>query len=174
MRTQTSGCVIGGEVKDFAEDDAQLLVARAHHLVYDMSQSGGRLGHLMRHNPEIPGRPIAGVHAAQNAGDEKTEGFFRSFGMRHSLLHDFALIGANRFAQNLSVEAELIAEVIVHGSDIGTGTQADFANRGRLETALGKDFAGGVDQLGAGGVRFRRGWEDGRLLARSTGHKTSV
>jgi hypothetical protein len=47
----------------------------------------------------------------------------------------------NRF----DVQPLLVAEVIIHRSDVCTGALADVAHRGAIETSLGKDLARGLD-----------------------------
>ena len=64
-------------------------------------------------------------------------------------------------AQNCEVEAGFIAEMVVDGSDVGSGAGADIADGGSLEAVFGEDLAGGIDQASAGGVGVRgevAGW----------------
>ena len=48
-----------------------------------------------------------------------------------------------RLANGLDIQPLLIAEVVIHRGDVGPGPLADIADRRAVETAFGKDLAGG-------------------------------
>ena len=152
--TETSGCVIGRQMENFRDDAAQQVVARAHDFFDDVAESRRWLRDFMGHDANVPGGTVFGIHAAQDARNEKPESFFRGLRVDNGLLDDFALRGANGFAENFGIETELVAKVIIDGGDVGSGAGSDFTHGGGVKTDVGENFTGCGDEFGPGGVRY--------------------
>src|SRR5262245_21577422 len=90
-------------------------------------------------------------HAVQEDADEAAELLLR----RLALPGPAGGVGrlahrADRALQDLAVEAELVAEVVVHRGHVGAGGLADLAHRDHLETALAEEPLRGRKQPRAG------------------------
>ncbi len=65
------------------------------------------------------------------------------------LLDDSVSRRADRMPEHFGVQLQLVAEMVVHQSDVDAGAGADLAHRRGLEAGFGKNLSGGVEQLGA-------------------------
>ncbi len=59
----------------------------------------------------------------------------------------YELCGTHRLLQDLGIQAQFIAEVIIDSSDIRSCSCADFANRRSLIAAVGKNWPRSLQQF---------------------------
>src|SRR5262249_45236256 len=94
------------------------------------------------------------VHAMQHGGDDEPESFFRRLAGESDLARvGMAEVQRHGVAEDGGVGAGFIAKMVVDGGDVGVRTGTDFADGSGLETLLGEDLTGGLDEAGAGGIR---------------------
>jgi hypothetical protein len=67
---------------------------------------------------------------------------------------------AEALAEDLCVEAELVAKVVADAGDIDAGAVGDFLDGGGLVTALREDLAGGGEE-GLASIASNGGWGSG-------------
>jgi len=99
----------------------------------------------MRHHPLEPGLPVFAGDAFEEDLDVGAQLFFRRFALTGDACH-FVGFGHQRdpAAQDLHVETEFIAKVIVHRGDVRACGIADVAYRHVMEPALRKQIASGI------------------------------
>lgn len=129
------------------------------HVVLDQFTARvGRLQHLTEHQPHLPGRLAESEHSLEEVINEIMEPISRRavmwpFRQRHLLHPQFV-----RMPDTLDVETPLITEVVIDGSDVHPGGEANISHGSGLIPALGKLLPGGrenpipwVITRGAGG-----------------------
>src|SRR5579875_708140 len=100
------------------------------------------LDHLAEKHHGLPGRLVTGKHDVEVTAQLKLEALCRTpLGLVHRVGEVALARLLHRVAEDLAVEAFLVAEVVVYGRDVGIGALRDFLNRGGLEPALGKNLA---------------------------------
>ena len=84
---------------------------------------------------------------AKSSSNHGAQDVFRRGGLIQSVLDGFDVGRSRGFLQDLSVQSQLVAEMIVYGGDICSRPQTNFANRGGLIPAIGKNPPGNLQQL---------------------------
>ena len=146
--------VVGRQTDHSADQSQQALKERAADLIDELAQRRRGLRQFVDQDAEVPVGPVAPADAAAGAPGSPPAGclpeapsWLRAVRMPSSSAARSGLL------DDLGVEAQLVAEVIVDGGDIGARGDADFADGGGAIAAVGEDPSGNVEQLVAGGLR---------------------
>src|ERR1019366_8909109 len=96
---------------------------------------------------KMPVRQISPADAPKASSDYSPQDFVRRQVLIQSASNGFDVGSLQRLVDNLGVQPQLIAEVIIDRGHVLSGNDANLANRGGLVAAVGKDWASGVEQF---------------------------
>ena len=100
----------------------------------------------------MPIRQASAADAPQSSSNHSPQNVFRGRVLIESALNGFDFGSSQRLLQNLGIQPQFIAEVIIYSGNIRSRRHTNFANRGRLIAPVSKNLPGNIQQLLAGWV----------------------
>jgi hypothetical protein len=94
----------------------------------------------------MPIRSAFSSNAPKSSSNEGSQDVFRRRVLIKRVLNGQELGSTNRFLQDLGIEAQFIAEVIIDGSDIRSRSCTDLANSRGLIAPIGENRASDLQQ----------------------------
>ena len=135
-----------------SHDHSQLVRYGLEVLAGDRIQRRRRLNHLKRHQPSSGQVGSFHEQPEQEGPHEAFEPAGRSQAIGFRRRDRVPRLGLRlQAAQDGEVQRGLVAEVVIHRRDVGSGATANFPHGGVAEAGLGEDGGGGVQELVAGG-----------------------
>jgi len=115
---------------------------RLHNLVNHACDGRGWPGQFVQHQAHVRGSAFPpSKRQIQQGVDESSEPLFRCIVLRKQLTHlPQALRVVHHAPQDLSVEFQLVPEMVVDQREIHPCPVTDFAHRRSVETVFGEDF----------------------------------
>jgi hypothetical protein len=87
----------------------------------------------------MPIRQISAIDAPKSSSNQGSQDIFRRRVLIKCVFDGYELCGPHRLLQDLGIQAQFIAEVVIDSSDIRSRSCADFANRRSLIAAVGEN-----------------------------------
>jgi hypothetical protein len=141
--------VVGRQSKYRADDLAKPAVHRPNRFVNDARQCGRRMREFVSHQTEAQVGAIGSAHLFEHRANGLSQNFFGLCVVVERLSNGFILHSAYGLPQDFGIQAELVAKMIIHCSDIRARASAYLADSRVVVAALGKDFACRFKHLGA-------------------------
>jgi hypothetical protein len=108
---------------------------------------------LVGHETEAQVWAIGSAHLLKHRANRVSQHFFRSRVVVESFSNSFVLRRAHRSPKNFGVQPKLVAEVIIHRSDIRARAGAYLSDRSVVVTLFSEDLSGSIEQFGACSIR---------------------
>lgn len=141
------------------DDDADHLqhavVNWLSYFIYDPSHRRSRLRQLVNDDPELLVREILFCDSPYPRSDDAAQNFFGAAFLLEGFPDGIEMFKADRLLQNLRVESQFVAEMIVDKGDVGTGPGADVAHGRSMVSGFGKNVPRRFEQLVARIVGIR-------------------